>query len=93
MSARELETFLTRIYVDATARKAFKENPRLEALRAGLSEQECRALERMDWAGLELAARSYAHKRHGQAKLTKIHSVRFRLQKIFAVLSNTLRFR
>ena len=93
MSARELETFLTRIYVDAAMRKAFKENPHFEALRAGLSEEECRALEHMDWAGLELAARSYAHKRDGQAKLTRIHSVRFRLQKIFAALSNTLRSR
>lgn len=67
MSARELEGFLARIYVDASARAAFKANPHGEALRAGLSEEECSAVESMDWVGLEMAARSFAKKR--QAKL------------------------
>ena len=93
MSARELEAFLTRIYVDASARKAFQENPRREALRAGLSQEQCLALEHMDWAGLELAAASYAHKRMGKAKHFKSRSVRFRLEKIFTALSNALRSR
>lgn len=69
MSARELEIFLTRIYVDLSARAAFKANPRGEALRAGLSEEECSAVENMDWVGLEMAARSFAQKR--RAKLAR----------------------
>jgi hypothetical protein len=45
MSARAFESFLARIYVDAGARARFKENPRAEAERAGLSDAECTALE------------------------------------------------
>jgi len=63
MSAREFEAFLTRIYVDAGARARFKANPGAEARRAGLSDEECAALENADWVGLEMAARSFARKR------------------------------
>ena len=63
MSARLLEEFLARVYVDAEARARFRANPRAEAERAGLSVEECASLDQMDWAGLELAARSFAHKR------------------------------
>jgi hypothetical protein len=66
MSARELEAFLVRMYVDASARAAFKANPQREALRAGLSKQECTALGEMDWVGLEMAARSFANKRRSK---------------------------
>ncbi len=91
MSAREFEAFLTRIYVDAWAREAFKANPRREALRAGLSEGESAALEKMDWAGLELAARSYAQKRQAKAQRTKARSLRLTLRDFLAALSETLR--
>jgi hypothetical protein len=37
--------------------------PHEEAARAGLSVEQCRALENVDRIGLELAARSFAHKR------------------------------
>jgi len=63
MSAREFEAFLTRIYVDAGARARFKANPGAESRRAGLSDEECAALENADWVGLEMAARSFARKR------------------------------
>lgn len=69
MSALQFEAFLARIYVDASARAAFKANPRSEARRAGLSEEECTALENTDWAGLEMTARSFANKR--RSKLTR----------------------
>jgi hypothetical protein len=58
-----LEAFLARLYVDAPARERFLRSPREEALRAGLAAPEAAALERIDRAGLELAARSFARKR------------------------------
>lgn len=85
MSARQLEAFLARIYVDALARAAFKANPRGEALRAGLSREECSAVENMDWVGLELASRSFAKKR--QSKLGRNRPRRF-LQRVHRVLLN-----
>jgi hypothetical protein len=63
MSSPALERFLARIYVDPQARARFLANPRSEAARAGLQEDECRALEAIDRVGLEMAARSYAKKR------------------------------
>lgn len=63
MSARLLEAFIARIYVDDAARERFRANPLDEAARAGLSADECAALQQMDWTGLELAARSFAGKR------------------------------
>ena len=71
MSARQFEAFLARIYVDPSARAAFMSNPRIEASRAGLSEEECTALEKTDWAGLEMSARSFAHKR--RSRLARSH--------------------
>lgn len=58
-----VEDFLARIYVDAAARARFLANPRAEAACSGLQEWQCRALERVDRVGLEMAARSFANKR------------------------------
>lgn len=63
MSARDLEALWARLYVDARARAKFKADPRGEARKAGLSEEECRSLEKIDWVGVEMAARSFAKKR------------------------------
>ena len=63
MSTPKLEQFLARIYVDPAARARFLANPRGEAARAGLPEDQCLALESIDRIGLEMAARSYARKR------------------------------
>jgi len=84
MSAREFETFLTRIYVDAGARARFRENPRAEAQRAGLSDEECAALENADFVGLEMAARSFARKRQLKRKNGFIFSIRRFLRRFFA---------
>jgi hypothetical protein len=64
MSAADLEAFLAKIYVDEQARLAFLVDPYGEAMRAGLSEQEARSIERIDRTGLELAAASFARKRN-----------------------------
>ena len=58
MSAQKLELFLTKLYVDDQARSRFLANPRREALNAGLNEDDCAALEKIDFIGLELAADS-----------------------------------
>ena len=63
MSTPKLEQFLARIYVDVDARARFLANPRAEAARAGLAEDQCLALESVDRIGLQMAARSYARKR------------------------------
>ncbi len=93
MSAREFETFLTRIYVDAGARARFKENPRAEAQRAGLSDEECVALENADLVGLEMAARSFARKRQLKRKNGFMFSIRRFLRRFFTDRSALFRRR
>ncbi len=63
MSAQRLEAFLARVYVDDTARAKFRSDPAGEARRAGLTDEQARSLQEIDWEGLELAARSFARKR------------------------------
>jgi hypothetical protein len=63
MSTPALEQFLAGIYVDAEARARFLAAPYQEAKRAGLSDDQCRALEAIDRVGLEMAARSFSRKR------------------------------
>jgi len=59
----EFETFLARLYTDASVRTRFIADPRGEGERSGLTSDECDALERIDRIGLELSAQSFAHKR------------------------------
>jgi len=63
MSAQSLEQFLAKLYVDAESRARFLANPRAAAAQEGLTPEECEALAQMDFAGLELAAESFARKR------------------------------
>ena len=63
MSAQKLEGFLAKLYVDDQTRSRFLVDPRQEALSAGLAEDDCAALEKIDFVGLELAADSFARKR------------------------------
>ena len=63
MNTPDLERFLARLYVDPAARTRFLAAPYEEASRAGLTEEQCRALEKIDRIGLEMAARSFAKKR------------------------------
>ena len=63
MSSTRLEAFLARLYVDSEARASFKANPRAEAKKAGLSDEQSTALENLDCIGLQMAACSFAKKR------------------------------
>lgn len=63
-----MEAFLARIYVDANARARFKADPFAEASHAGLSPDECAAVMKIDWVGLELAAHSFAKKRDAKVR-------------------------
>jgi len=63
MSAARLEAFLAKIYVDEDSRERFLADPRGEAAKAGLNEQEIGALEKIDRAGLILTAQSLQKKR------------------------------
>ena len=63
MSASRMEAFLAKIYVDESARARFLADPRGESIKAGLTEQEVEAVERIDRVGLELLAQSLKQKR------------------------------
>jgi hypothetical protein len=63
MNNQALEQFLAKIYVDTEARARFLAAPYDESVRAGLQEEQCRALEKIDRVGLEMAARSFGRKR------------------------------
>ncbi len=72
MSTSAFEAFLARIYADPDARARFKADPFAEASHAGLSPDECAAIMKIDWVGLELATRSFAKKRHAfQRRISK----------------------
>ena len=68
MSAARLEALLAELYTDDVARRAFLADPRAVARRAGLDEREVEAVATIDRVGLELAARSFAHKRAGRVR-------------------------
>jgi hypothetical protein len=63
MNNVKFEQFLAQLYVDPALRERFLAEPLAEASRAGLSEEQCRALAAIDRVGLNMAARSFAHKR------------------------------
>lgn len=63
MNTPALEVFLARVYTDPEVRARFLADPCAEAARAGLTDEQCRALARVDRTGIEMAARSFARKR------------------------------
>jgi hypothetical protein len=67
VSAARLEALLAELYTDEAVRDAFIADPRGVAGRAGLDDAEVEAMAAIDRVGLELAARSFAHKRAGRA--------------------------
>jgi hypothetical protein len=79
MTTSAFEAFLAKIYVDPNARARFKVDPFGEASHAGLSPDECVAVMKIDWVGLDLAARSFAKKRHTKT-LSNRRSLRTRAQ-------------
>lgn len=62
------ESFVARLYVDASARRQFLADPAREAAAAGLTDEEIAAAIRIDRIGLELSAASFAHKRERQKR-------------------------
>ena len=68
MTTPAFEAFLARLYVEEDTRERFLADPRGAAAAAGLSLDECQALEGIDRIGLALAADSFAHKRQSQRK-------------------------
>ncbi len=72
MSSLLFEAFLARIYVDPHARAEFLSDPAGEARRAGLSEDECEALQRIDRVGLVLASRSFEKKRQSKKTTSRL---------------------
>jgi hypothetical protein len=58
-----VEALLARLYTDAAARARWLANPEAESRAAGLDAAGRAAMQRLDRPGLELAARSFAHKR------------------------------
>ncbi|HEX8846431.1 MAG TPA: hypothetical protein VF791_17420 [Pyrinomonadaceae bacterium] len=67
MSASRFEAFLAKLYVDERARAKFLRDPRGEAMKAGLTEQEVEAVVGIDRVGLELVAKSLERKRQRRA--------------------------
>jgi uncharacterized protein (UPF0276 family) len=61
--AAALQTYLARLYVDASARERFLADPRADAEHHGLAPGAVDALASIDRAGLELAVDSFARKR------------------------------
>ena len=64
------------------ARASFKSNPRAEAKKAGLSDDQSTALENLDWIGLEMAARSFAKKRLSKRRRTWFAVIKVRLSRL-----------
>jgi uncharacterized protein (UPF0276 family) len=63
-----VEALLARLYTDAVARERWLADPDGESVRAGLDDAASAAIGRLDRAGLELAAISFAHKRQARER-------------------------
>lgn len=62
-SAQACEDLLARLFTDSEFRARFRQDPKGVGRDLGIDEAELAALAQSDWVGLELAARSYSHKR------------------------------
>ena len=63
MRQATLEAFLARLYTDPALQERFRADPAGEAARAGLDRQAAQSMLESDMLGLELAGRSFSHKR------------------------------
>ena len=68
MSSPLFEAMLARLYTDDSFRRRFAADPRDEALRFGLTEDEADAIAAVDMVGLTMAAESYRKKRARRKK-------------------------
>jgi hypothetical protein len=66
-SAQACEELLARLFTDAEWRARFRLDPQGVGRELGLDEAAVALLAQSDWVGLELAARSYSHKRESYA--------------------------
>lgn len=66
MSDARFEAFLARIYVDENARARFLADPRGEATRAGLTQEQVDDVVKIDREGLEMFAASLKRKKQGR---------------------------
>lgn len=66
MSDPRFEAFLARIYVDEDARVKFLADPRGEAMKAGLTEQQIEDVVKIDREGLEMFAASLKRKKQSR---------------------------
>ena len=87
MNQTALESFLARIYADATAREQFKSDPAGEAQRAGLSPELALALSSLNWSDLELASRSFRNKRRAKSRYKRSDGLWKRLLRLFRLTS------
>jgi len=65
--AQRWESLLARLFVDAELRARFRREPTRVGMEFGLDESALASLANADWVGLDLAARSYAHKQTERA--------------------------
>jgi hypothetical protein len=86
MSAARLEAFLAKIYVDEESLARFLADPRGEAAKAGLDEQEIEALEKIDRAGLILTTRSLHRKRQRLSDHKNTKNKNTKITKILRIL-------
>ena len=70
-SGMACEDVLAKLFTDPEFRARFRADPDGVGREAGLDEASRAALANTDWVGLELAARSYHHKRYSRARLRK----------------------
>jgi len=91
MSAEQFDAFLARLYVDADSRARFRANPLAEAKNAGLSNAESKAIENIDWVGLEMASQSFANKRELRRPRSRFSSLTGRLLRLISFLSDRVR--
>jgi len=65
--AQACEDLLARLFTDPEFRARFRHDPQGVGRELGLDEAALTSLAGTDWVGLELAARSYGHKREAYA--------------------------
>ncbi len=68
MSTPNLEAFLARLYTDEAFLQSFLANPAAVALSAALTKEETAEVLRINTADLQVAARSFARKRHSNPR-------------------------
>ena len=66
-SAQACEDLLAQLFTDADLLARFKQDPQGVGRQLGLNDAASAAFAKTDWVGLELAARSYSHKREKYA--------------------------